>query len=470
MGSSPLSARPAIRLTRRMVIAGPLAVAGSALLRPRLAGASSGTAEIVAAPATAALRGADKPSTGVWAYNGTTPGPVIRIRQGEELSARLVNRLAQPTTIHWHGIRIDNRMDGVPHLTQHSVDPDGSFDYRFTPPDAGTFWYHPHERSYEQVARGLFGILVVEEKDPPVVDHDIVLVVNDWRLGSDGSFSEATLGSAHDRAHAGRLGNVLTTNGTTGYTAAFRVNDRLRLRIVNCSSARTLQLALEGASARVIARDGQPLSSPAAFAAPLVLAAGNRADIIVDMPAEPGARVALTDVSGDRRLLASFEPRADASARKTPLDLPVALAQSLVPAPDMRDHLPVDLVMTGGAKGEMDHSPAYASGPVWQLNGVAGMTETPLFSAPRGRTAAVRIVNRTAWAHGMHFHGHHFRVVAREGSPVPVDDTLWDTLLVAPGETVTIAFVADNPGRWMIHCHMLDHQAAGMDTWFEVQS
>ena len=118
----------------------------------------------------------------VWAYNGSVPGPELRIRLGETLRVRFTNRLPQPTTIHWHGVRVPNAMDGVPYVTQPPVEPGGSFTYEFTPKDAGTFWFHPHVRSSEQVERGLYGVLVVEDRAPPPYTRDVVWVLDDWLL------------------------------------------------------------------------------------------------------------------------------------------------------------------------------------------------------------------------------------------------------------------------------------------------
>ena len=154
---------------------------------------------LTAKAGTAHLLGEGKPATNVWTFDGTAPGPILRLRQGEELAVTFANQLPQASAIHWHGIRNDNRMDGVPGLTQAAVPTGGSFDYRFTPPDAGTFWYHPHEHSFEQVPRGLTGALIVEEREPPRADQDIVLMINDWRLDSGGQLVE-NFGSRHDQA------------------------------------------------------------------------------------------------------------------------------------------------------------------------------------------------------------------------------------------------------------------------------
>ncbi len=134
----------------------------------------------------AALKGEKGPTTEVWAYDGSVPGPEIRLRQGEPARIVVVNHLEEDTTVHWHGIRLPNAMDGVPGLTQPPIKPGGSFVYAFTPPDAGTFWYHPHADSLQQLGRGLAGALIVEEAEPVQVDRDLLWVLADWRLDADG--------------------------------------------------------------------------------------------------------------------------------------------------------------------------------------------------------------------------------------------------------------------------------------------
>ncbi|WP_306043965.1 multicopper oxidase domain-containing protein [Mameliella sp. MMSF_3455] len=117
------------------------------------------------------------------AFNGQVPGPEIRLTQGEAAHIRLENGLRDGALVHWHGLRVPNRMDGVNVLTQDVVIPGESFDYRFDVRDAGTYWYHSHYLSYEQVSRGLFGAFIVEERNPPEVDHDITVQLFDMLLG-----------------------------------------------------------------------------------------------------------------------------------------------------------------------------------------------------------------------------------------------------------------------------------------------
>lgn len=431
-----------------------------------------------ARPGNATLRGPAAPPTAILGYDGIVPGPLFRIRRGEELRVRLVNELSFPTTIHWHGLRLPNAMDGAPHLTQAPVAPGGAFDYRFTPPDSGTFWYHAHMQSSEQVGRGLHGALIVDEADPVDVDQDVLLVVDDWRIARDGTI--APFGSFHDAAHEGRLGSLVTVNGAPSFDLPVRTSERLRLRIINVANARVMALRLKGHRVQVMAIDGQPAQPFIARDSRVILGPGNRIDLFVDATMPPGSNAALV-VELDRDVpLINLRYAADAPARPASREAADALAPNPLPermdfANALRVDVPVDggamsMMMGGGMGGATMRGP-FGGGrrdAIWSLAERAGdgHTSAPMFRIARGRTAALALANRTAFAHAMHIHGHHFRLLDR------LDDgwkPFWlDTVVVPPGETWRIAFVADNPGKWMIHCHMLEHQESGMAGWFEV--
>lgn len=474
-------------LNRRRFLVSAGAAAGaagvsSAFSPPVSAEGDDGFLNLVAGPATAPLLEDEGPSTALWSYGGTSPGPVIRARQGEMVKVRLRNALPQATSTHWHGIRIDNAMDGVPGLTQDLVPPGGSFDYSFVVPDAGTYWYHTHNKSWEQLARGLYGPLIVEERSPLPVDREMVLVLDDWRLGEDGQIHAESFGHLRDWSHAGRLGNWLTVNGVSSPDFDVRRGERLRLRLINCANARIVRLNFTGQTPRLIALDGQPLARPEEIGpdGSLTLAPAQRADLILDVVLAPGETAELIEASREAGvMIGRFHSTGEAENGKAGSRLPV-LPPNGLPVPDLADPLRLDLVMAGGAMGGL-RSAVYegrtlsmrelvAEGQVWAFNGVAGLSEQPLARIPAGRSVILRIVNQTAWPHAMHIHGHHFRAVSRDGNPLPgVPNGPWrDTDLLAPEETASLAFVADNPGKWLIHCHMLEHQAAGMKTWFEV--
>ena len=425
-----------------------------------------------ARPATARLAPPNYPETPIWGYDGRVPGPTIRVRQGERVVRRFVNGLPQPSTVHWHGIRIDNSMDGTPELTQPVVQPGGEFLYDFAPPDAGTYWYHSHHRTFEQLARGLYGVLVVEEHDAPEVDREEVLVLDDWRLADDAILHDS-FDALHDWSHAGRIGNWITVNGESAWSREASRHERLRLRLVNAANARIFSLALKHLEGWVVALDGQPLPAPQA-AGPLVLAPGQRADLIVDVVAGEGEEAFLAYRGREQDFaLAVFTIRG--RLREARLPDPEPLPPNPVPTlGDLAQARRETLRMDGGAMGGMRQAmlggrmlgarDLAGQGKVWAFNGLAEMPDAPLLTALRGETVRLAMVNDTAWPHAMHLHGHHFRAIASDGAAGPMRDTL----LVDRGETAEIAFVADNPGDWMLHCHMPGHSISGMMTWFRV--
>src|SRR5207244_3632626 len=202
--------------------------------------------------------GPSYPETAVWAYDGQTPGPEIRLPQGGHVRVVVENRLRQDTTIHWHGLRIPNPMDGAPYVTQPPIQPKESFTYEFTVPDAGTYWYHPHAHSAEQVGRGLMGAFIVEEPAPLPVDRDVVWILGDWRLQQDGSIAGG-FNNPMEMSMAGRVGNTVTINGRVPGRFAVRAGERIRLRLINGAPARIFGLEFKGHSPLVVALDGQPI-------------------------------------------------------------------------------------------------------------------------------------------------------------------------------------------------------------------
>ena len=429
-------------------------------------------ATLHARPGAARLAPADHPETPIWGYGGRVPGPTIRVPQGARVSRRFLNGLPQASTVHWHGVRLDNPMDGAPSLTQPVVRPGADFLYDFTAPDAGTYWYHPHERTWEQMARGLYGALVVEEPEPPEIDRDEVLLLDDWRLAPDASIHES-FGAINDWSHGGRIGNWVTVNGESAWSRAVKRYERLRLRLANVANARIFALDLSGLGGWIVALDGQPLPVPEPTG-PFVLAPGQRADLIVDAAADEGERAYVVARERDATYALLAFP-VEGAARTERLPTPTPLPPNPVPrlGPLQRARRET-LRMEGGAMGGMRQArmgdrmtgmrELAAAGKVWAFNGTVEMPEEPLFTARRGETVLIRIVNDTAWPHGMHLHGHHFRAIGSSGAPGP----LRDTVLMDRNETIEIAFVADNPGNWMLHCHMLEHSVGGMMTWFRV--
>ncbi|MEX3007259.1 multicopper oxidase family protein [Hoeflea sp. TYP-13] len=465
-----------MKLTRRIFLSSSMATAALAAvpIAPDVSHAQ-GMINITARPSRKRLYRFDSPPSDLWTYNGSAPGPEIRVKQGERVTVRFANELEEPTSIHWHGIRIENAMDGVAGLTQDAVKPGGTFEYDFVAPDAGTYWYHAHNKSWNQVARGLYGALIVLENDPAFDDeHDLTLVIDDWRLDRSGKLDVASLGSLMDWSHGGRLGNWLTVNGLNRPSFALKTGETYRLRLINASNARILEVDPNRFGAKVIAYDGQPLQRPEILNySPLLIGPAQRVDLQVT-PSGEGV-VPLEEISGDRPFpLANLQIVAGSGKKAEPR----ILRSNDIPDPDLTSAMRVRLDMTGGAMGTMgeivyqgkklERSDYSKTGQVWAFNGIANLAAEPFFRCAQGETVIVETVNRTAFVHAMHVHGHHFRIIERSGSSVKEDGPWRDTFLVGPDQTTTIAFVADNPGKWLLHCHMLEHAAAGMNTWFDV--
>lgn len=417
----------------------------------------------------------------VWAYNGSVPGPEIRARQGDRLRVTVENALEEETTIHWHGVRVPNSMDGVPHLTQDPIGPGGTFTYEFDLHDAGTFWYHPHQRSFEQVARGLYAPLIVEEREPIRVDRDLTWVLDDWRISSNGQISGG-FGNRHDGMMAGRVGNTITINGGPPAPLPVRTGERLRLRLINAANARIFALNFQGHAPRIIAIDGQPVR-PHQPSGPVLLGPAMRIDLILDMTGAPGAKASVVDNFYDGLEYPLTEIVYSASPlRPEPLAASIELPNNPLREPQLPSAARHEIVfgggmmgmMGGGTGGSMGRGGGMMNGGMsgmmgWTVNGVSatGHVHEPILTLPRGRTAVMNLRNETAWWHPIHLHGHSFRVISRNGAPTVYKE--WqDTVLIAPRESAEIAFVADNPGDWMLHCHILEHQAAGMMAAFRV--
>ncbi len=456
-----------------------LASTGGALLAAAVpepkswAAATAAQFRISAGPGTASLAGRAHPETAVWSYNGRVPGPEIRVRQGQSLKVVVENRLGEDTTVHWHGLRVPNAMDGVPHLTQKPIAPGGTFTYAFTVPDAGTYWYHPHQNSAEQVGRGLYGPLIVEERNPIQVDRDLTWVLDDWRLKPDAQIS-GDFGRLRDISHGGRLGNAVTVNGRIQDTFAVRRGERVRLRLINTANARAFALEFQGHRPRIIAIDGQPVEPHEPAHGRVVLGAAMRVDLILDMIGKPGERFTVKDSFYRRFQFRLLDLVYGATPlRDRPPETPITLAANTLPEPDVAKAERHKVIFGGGMMGgmrtammdgrQLDIREILRSGKAWAINGVVanGKIMEPFLTLKRGRSYVLDLGNDTAWNHPMHLHGHSFRVIRRNGAPTRHRE--WqDTVMMAPRERVEIAFVADNPGDWMFHCHILEHAAGGM--------
>ena len=370
-------------------------------------------------------------------------------------------------------------MDGVAGLTQQPIAPGEVFDYRFKLPDAGTYWYHSHVNAYEQIGRGLYGPLIIDEPDPPVVDRDLIWMIDDWRLLDDASISD-DFGNGFDRSHAGRIGNVPTVNGRFRAPVKVRSNERIRLRLINASNARNFSLTFGDLHPWIVAIDGQPVVAQLTDN-PVVLGASSRVDLIIDMLGKPGSSSMVVDhFYREAYDLTRFVYEDKQPVRPSPSESPVGIINSnALPEPDLSTAVEKDVVLAGGAMGGlrqanldgqwMDLRTIARQGYVWAINDVVGHNTsiTPLLDVPRGTSVVFNIRNDTAFPHPMHLHGHHMKILS--SSDNPADAGLWvDSPLLMPRASMRLAFVADNPGDWLFHCHILEHHAAGLGTLLRV--
>jgi len=470
--------------TRRSVLKGATAL-GASLFVPaawtQARAQETKAFQLTPKPATVSLLGPEWPDTDVWAYNGRVTGPELRLQQGQRLRVDVKNGLNQPTTVHWHGLRLPNAMDGVPELTQAPIDPGDSFSYEFDALDAGTFWYHPHVNSSEQVGRGLYGALLVEDKEPPHVDRELTWVIDDWRLTRDAAIAD-NFGNGMDISHGGRQGNTLTVNGGQMDEVAVRSGERIRLRLINVANARIFRLNFNGHDPQVIAIDGQPVTPHAPTDGRIILGPGMRADVIIDFGGDPGETFNIVDAvsSAQSYVFATIRYSAEPPLRTSPLDASIRLAPNDVATPDLLTAERHQVVIEGGAMGGMRSAIykgetlsiselAQQQMKVWALNGVAAHTTKmePMLTLKQGRSHIITIRNDTGWPHPMHMHGYAFQILSRNNKAVP-HTPLADTVLLDRNDVTEIALVADNLGDWMFHCHILDHVVGGMSAVIRV--
>ncbi|MBY3582593.1 multicopper oxidase family protein [Rhizobium bangladeshense] len=401
-----------------------------------------------------------------WGHEGMPP--VLRMTKGRRYAARLKNELDEPTTIHWHGLRIDNRMDGVPFVTQPYIYTGDSFDYAFTPPDAGTFWYHPHCNTLTQMGHGMTGMLIVEDPADPEFDAEVLLNLRDWRLGGDGQFIAPF--RPRDAAKSGTYGTLRTANWRQEPQYDAPAGGLVRLRIAITDVTRIFSLKMVGAEATAIAIDGNPV--PKRFPLDLLqIGPGQRLDLAVRMPDEEGAVATLEDIRGTApKTIASLRSMG-ASLKRDIGDLG-PLGQNPVPALDLSAAEQIPLVLSATAENAAAQSICGTLGySFWAINKVPWPGDTPDPTAPLaelklGKSYVFNLENTTPHAHPIHLHGMSFTVIS--SSTREVMTLVSDTYLVQPDEKVQLALVADNLGDWVLHCHIIEHQKTGMTSYVRV--
>ncbi len=449
----------------------PLAVAPAAPVAPRLLPVRT----LTAAPGKAALRPSHQSAVNVWAFDGQSPGPVLRAKPGETMQIRLDNKTDLPLSLHWHGIRQAAADDGVGRFSNPPVAPGGSGLFKVTLPDPGTFLYRPMVLggSAQPLERGLSGFLIVDEPVPPQVDQEVLLLVDDWLLGEDGQLAPFAA-DAPSSAAAGRLGSWLTTNGKPiPDRTNVRPGSRVRVRIANVANARTFRIRFDNLSPFVAAIDGQPTDTFEPLRATLPLAPGSRYDLIIDMPEQEGQSGSITALVGPGVPLALIatqgKPMKETRPALPPIG-PLPANKDLPPGIRLQDSVRAELTIEGGARPTLDNKLDIAGIDLtkpWTVNGKTGdVNGKPFVTAQLGQPVVLTINNRTAFPQPFHLHGHVMRLLH------PLDDG-WepyflDTVIVPENKTVRIAFKAAQTGKWLLSSSVAERFDAGLWSWFVV--
>ncbi|MEE4013059.1 multicopper oxidase family protein [Roseibium sp. FZY0029] len=404
-------------------------------------------------------------------FNPGGAPPVLRFRKGQTTTIDVHNALDEASVVHWHGLRIANNMDGVPYLTQYPIEAGNSFRYEFTPPDAGTFWYHPHCNTLEQIARGLTGVIVVEDEEDVGFDSDLPLNIRDFRLGGDGQF--IAFYKPRNAARGGTLGTVSTVNWQPQPVYELAAGSLVRLRLAVTDLTRVGTYTISGAEALVIALDSNPLPQPVAMDE-IVLAPGQRADVALRVPdsEDQVATLVLKKPNGDK-VLATFQPKGATAGRDLRELKP--LLPNPVPVADLANAEVLDFVFGWSPGGDAPQASICGSlgYTFWSINRVAWGGDVPgpfdpLATLRHGKSYILRFRNETPNDHPIHLHGMSFQLLRSNKRKLP--PLVTDTALLLEEETMEVALVADNPGDWAFHCHVIEHQKTGLAGFLRVEA
>lgn len=426
----------------------------------------------------------------VWTFNGTAPGPEIRVKKGEKVKITLKNELPSPVSIHWHGYPVPNSMDGIPGVTQDAVAPGKSFTYEFTANKPGTYWYHSHQDSVNQVDRGLYGAFIVEDPKEKY-DDDYTLMLDEWDTNkADINAQLKTMTSKKRTDSSGMHGmnmsgmnmngsnmmmkdnmsmyNLYTINGKSGDLVRplkVKKGDKVRLRFINAGYL-PHNIDIHGHAIKIIATDGQPVHDPQPVKNHVIsIAPGERYDVVftADNPGKwyiedhgsaKGTKgmKAIIDYAGSGKM----KDQSNAKASLPSINLANYGSKT---KPEFTLNQKYDVTYTMNLNVGMDRNKM-----VYTINGKTYPNTKPI-DVKKGDRVKIKLVNRDMMNdHPIHLHGHTFQVLSKNGKLLKGSPIYKDTLNLKPGEKYDIAFLADNPGIWMLHCHELHHASAGMVT------
>ncbi len=450
----------------------------------------------------------------MYGYNGQYPGPLLRVKKGAKIVVRFSNHIEMPTTVHWHGLRLDNRFDGVPGLTQAPVESGGTFTYEVRFPDAGVYWYHPHVREDIQQDLGLYGNMLVDSPDADYygpVHREEALILDDLLVDANGLMPFGAEGPNH--ALMGRFGNVMLVNGAPDYRLSVKKGEVVRFFLTNVANARTFNVVFGGAPVKIVASDVSKFEREE-WVGSVPIAPAER--YVVEVRFDAPGTVALTNsIQAINHFRGEFYPHVDTLGLVTVSDEPVAedLGASFATLRENADvrrdieafrpyfDRPVDHELVLGVDVDglppvvmqmMAMDTLYVPPMEWNdampmMNWLSSVKEVRwiLRDADTGRenmdihwtfdqgdVVKLRVFNDPKTLHPMnhpiHIHGQRFLVLARDG--VPNANLVWkDTAIVPVGSTMDVLVDMSNPGDWMMHCHIAEHLHAGMMLAFTVR-
>jgi FtsP/CotA-like multicopper oxidase with cupredoxin domain len=437
------------------------------------------------------------------AYNGSVPGPTLKVMQGSEVTITFTNALELATTVHWHGLRLDNRFDGVPQGVHHGMQPPipsgGSFTYRLRFPDAGVYWYHPHIREDYTQEHGLYGTIIVAPRDPAdwsPVNRDLALTLDDILIERDkiAPFSQ----TQPNRTAMGRFGNVMLVNGETSCTLTAHRGEVLRLYLTNTANVRPFNVRIAGARMKLVGSDSGRVEHEQ-FIEEVLLAPAERA--IVDVLFERAGQCALEHRTPDRTYtlgtvdvdeppaapsfaqeFASLRRSEDLTAERArieadfdrPPDKTIALVGEMPGMQAHGEHQQHGEAIEWEDTMELHNRMTTPENMLWKVvdQATGNANHDIHWSFKVGDRVKIRIINEPHSDHPMqhpvHVHGQRFLILSRDG--VPNANLAWkDTVLLRAGETVDVLLDVTNPGVWMVHCHIAEHLESDMMFTFHVQ-
>jgi FtsP/CotA-like multicopper oxidase with cupredoxin domain len=398
-------------------------------------------------------------TVGAWGFNNQLPGPTLKAQKGDTLVVKVKNNLKEPTVIHWHGIRLPAPMDGTGEM-QKPIEPGEEFEYRFVVPDAGTFWYHSHFHETEQLEKGMYGALIVEDDTDPTFDDQKVIMIDDMKLTSENEFTKPGwfLPRIIER-HDGREGDTLLVNGKEDPVVSIRAGQVERWRFINSSSARYFLLYMAGKEFKIIGTDGGLLEAPRTVTEALITP-GERVDVVAG-PFNEGETFAIESLGYNRTTFLKAKREKFATVKVEQRKPSIAFIPDVLR--EIKPLAPQNAVITRNVK--LSVGPSLKNGMNFLVNNQMHANDKPVMV---GELQVWEVANASLMDHPFHLHGFFFQVIEENGK-APEYRAWKDTYNIKPGTKIKLAWVPDDrPGIWMYHCHILEHHAAGMMANFEV--